>query len=105
MFHADYLTQDLSFYENDITHGIWDQLSSPTGVSEGNMTRFYIARAEPLRLELDAFLRCVAGRTPPEVTAQDGERALRLAAELVASGRTGQPHAVGSGVAATMVAA
>jgi UDP-N-acetylglucosamine 3-dehydrogenase len=105
MFHVDYLAQDLSFYENDITHGMWDRLSSPSGVSEGNMTRFYIARAEPLRLELDAFLRCVVGAASPEVTGQDGERALRLAAELVASGRSCQPHAVEPSLSAAMVAA
>ena len=105
MFHVDYLTQDLSFYENDITHGIWDRLASPAGVTEGNMTRFYIARAEPLRLELDAFLRCVVGAGSPEVSGEDGERALRLAAELVASGRSGQPLAIEPGLISSMVAA
>jgi predicted dehydrogenase len=46
------------------------------------------ARAEPLRLELEDFLRAIHTRTPPRVTAQAGREALSLAlainAEIVA---------------------
>jgi predicted dehydrogenase len=39
----------------------------------------------PLQAELDSFLRSVRERTPPEVTGQDGRRALELADRIVAA--------------------
>jgi predicted dehydrogenase len=91
MFHVDYLTQDLSFYENDATRGNWDALGVPGSVREGNMTRFHIERAEPLRQELEAFVRVIASGEAPQVTGDDGVRALHLALELVAAGERGTP--------------
>lgn len=41
-----------------------------------------LPRAEPLRLELEDFLRAVATRTPPRVTAQAARNALALALEI-----------------------
>jgi predicted dehydrogenase len=39
----------------------------------------------PLQAELDSFLRSVREGTPPEVTGQDGRRALELADRIVAA--------------------
>jgi predicted dehydrogenase len=39
----------------------------------------------PLQAELDSFLRSVRERTPPEVTGEDGRRALELAERIVAA--------------------
>ena len=39
----------------------WDALSMLRGVSEGAMTRFQVARIEPLYAELAAFLQAAAG--------------------------------------------
>ena len=39
-------------------------------------------RAEPLRLELEDFLRSITTRTPPRVTAQAARNALALALEI-----------------------
>jgi predicted dehydrogenase len=44
-----------------------------------SINRLQIEDVEPLRAELEAFLRCVAEDAPPPVTAEDGRRALSLA--------------------------
>lgn len=45
--------------------------------------------SEPLRGELETFCRCVAERTPPPVTGEDGLRAVRLAARIMAACESG----------------
>jgi predicted dehydrogenase len=96
LFHVDYLTQELMLYENEFANMSVPSLPSLSGVSEGNMTRFHIRRGEPLRFELEAFLRAVAGEGEAEPSAEDGSRALRLAIQLVESGRRSMPIVLGS---------
>jgi predicted dehydrogenase len=91
LFHVDYLTQELTLYENEFASGTVTPPTSLCGVSEGNMTRFHIRREEPLRLELETFLGAVNGETEAEPSGEDGSRALRLAIQLVASGRRCTP--------------
>lgn len=89
MFRVDDLTQDLYFYENAQAASLtWPALQTLVGVSEGSMTRFAIQRYEPLKLELQAFLKAVRGEAPVAVTGEDGLAALRLALALVESGET-----------------
>lgn len=91
MFRVDDLTQDLYFYENSqATEGLWHGLQTIKGVSEGSMTRFAIQRREPLRVELESFVRAVKGDAPVAVTGQDGLEALRLSLLLIESGQTHQ---------------
>lgn len=47
-----------------------------------NLQKFDLPRAEPLRLELEDFLRAVRTRTPPRVTGEAGRAALALALEI-----------------------
>jgi predicted dehydrogenase len=62
------------------------------GVSEGSMTRFAIHKIEPLRAELESFVRAVeTGEQSEIVSASDGCAALRLALALVRSGDEHQP--------------
>lgn len=42
-----------------------------------------VKKEEPLRLELESFIRCVKDRTRPEVAGEDGLRALELAERIV----------------------
>ena len=42
-----------------------------------------VKKEEPLRLELESFIRCVKERTRPEVAGEDGLRALELADRIV----------------------
>jgi len=91
MFQANYLTQDLYFYENAAATSIpWGTLSILRGVSEGLMTRFPIGKKEPLRAELDAFLAAVNGENSDIVSGEDGLIALGLALALVKSGKEHQ---------------
>ena len=90
MFRVDSLTQDLFFYEN-AAHTVdeWNAMIVLRGVSEGVMTRFPVAKAEPLRNEIDAFIRSVRDGTPAPVTGRDGVEALRLALALIESSERG----------------
>jgi predicted dehydrogenase len=90
LLHLNYLTQDLTFYENSIATGAEHPLSLLTGVSEGTLLRHIVDRAEPLRLELESFLTSVANKTPPEVGSEDGLKALSLALDLVRSANEGR---------------
>ncbi len=69
---------------------------TPTHPSAGlTFDKADLPRAEPLRLELEDFLRAVRTRTPPRVTAQAARGALALALEI---NRTIAEHAHGAGL-------
>ena len=91
LFRLDDLTQDLYFYENAHANGsLWPALQTLKGVSEGSMTRFALQRYEPLKAELQAFLRAITNNTSVPVTGEDGLAALRLALALVESSKKNQ---------------
>jgi predicted dehydrogenase len=56
------------------------------GVSEGRMIRYVVAKQEPLRAELEAFVAAVRQGVPVPVTGTDGLKALALAQAVVTSG-------------------
>ena len=58
------------------------------GVSEGSMTRYALQRYEPLKAELQAFLKAVEKGAAVPVSGEDGLASLQLALALVESGRT-----------------
>lgn len=89
LFRVDDLTQDLFFYENaEISNNFWPALQTLKGVSEGSMIRYAIQRYEPLKAELQAFVRAIQHDTSVPVTGDDGIAALKLALSMVESGRT-----------------
>src|SRR5437762_14003013 len=90
MFHVNYLTQDLYFYENNYIKTDWDTISNISGVSEGDMVRLRRDKGEPLRAELARFVRGVKGETAPLVSGEDGLAALRVARKLGESGLAGK---------------
>ena len=95
MFLVDYLTQDLYFFENSDAEAVeWDRMALIKGVSEGKMIRYPLRRAEPLKLELEAFARSVLDGTPVPVSGQDGLDALTVAMALLRSGETHEPVSV-----------
>lgn len=55
MFVADTLTADLTFHTNGTVVTTWDYIAQFRGVSEGDVTRFAIAKPEPLRIEHQNF--------------------------------------------------
>jgi UDP-N-acetylglucosamine 3-dehydrogenase len=91
MFRADYLTQDLYFHENaEAAAHNWEQITMLRGVSEGSMVKYVISKREPLRSELEAFMKAVAGEPAGIVSGEDGSEALRLALAMVESGDEGR---------------
>jgi UDP-N-acetylglucosamine 3-dehydrogenase len=89
LFRVDDLTQDLYFYENAQANDVqWTTLAALKGVSEGSMTRYPLQRYEPLKAELQAFLKAVKEGTSVPVSGEDGLEALRLALALVESGQS-----------------
>lgn len=87
MFLANYLSQDLTFFENGAYPVKWDRLSALAGVAEGSSTRLALHKEEPLRVELTTFVAAVRDGTPVTVSGADALRALGLAQALVGSGR------------------
>lgn len=90
MFHANYLTQDLFFYENNYVKTDWDSISMISGVSEGDMVRIRLDKKEPLRIELERFIGAVQGEDVDIVSGEDGLAALRIARKIVQAGLEGR---------------
>jgi predicted dehydrogenase len=91
MLVAETLNADLTFYENGQIASTWDSSQALRGVSEGNATRYALARAEPLRTELEAFRDLVAGDDDaPVVTLAEGLAAVRSAEAVLASAGSGE---------------
>ena len=91
MLEADTLTGDLYFYENAEVRIVWPATQQFRGVSEGNVTRYALARDEPLRVEHEAFLDLIAGRRDSGVvTLESGVEIVRVAEAVLESARTGE---------------
>ena len=89
-FVADTLTADLTFYENGTVATEWESMAAFRGVSEGNVTRFAIAKPEPLRTEHEAFRDAVLGLRSDVVTMQEGLDTLRVAEAVLQSATSRQ---------------
>ncbi|WP_322816661.1 Gfo/Idh/MocA family oxidoreductase [Chloroflexus sp.] len=93
MFVANYLTQDLTFYENDSCQGkAWPELAL-LGVSEGRSIRMKVPRREPLYEELRSFCEAVRYETAPPVSGEAGIAAIEIANQIVNAGLREQPAA------------
>lgn len=90
MFVADTLTADLTFYGNGQVHQTWEDLAQFRGVSEGDVTRFAIAKPEPLRTEHENFRDAVRGLDADIVTLEQGARVVQVCEAMIESSRTNQ---------------
>jgi len=94
LYEVDYITQDLTFYENGYfyengqTLKDFQDLQLFRGVSEGRMIRDKVEKREPLRIEIEDFVQAVRGGRPPRVTGEESLRVLQIAQALVESGQT-----------------
>ena len=88
-FVADTLTADLTFYENGDIDTAWSDIAQFRGVREGNMTRYAIAKPEPLRVEHEQFRDAVLGKEADIVTMRQGMRTVAVAEACIESARTG----------------
>jgi predicted dehydrogenase len=99
MFVADTLNADLTFYANAAVAIEWDAAQQARGVSEGDMTRFALARREPLLVEHEAFCDLLQG-VPGEgvaVTLREGLETVRSAEAVLRSAATGTTQSLDHG--------
>jgi predicted dehydrogenase len=81
----------LYFYENSLVNDVqWATLQTIKGVSEGSMTRYAIPRFEPLKAELQSFLKALQDGKPVPISGEDGLAALKISLALIESGQTHQ---------------
>lgn len=93
---ADTLTMDLTFYENGTVDSEWSAMAAFRGVREGDVTRYAIAKPEPLVSELSAFVAAVRGDTSSIVTLEQGLNTVRVAEALRRSAYGGETVKVGA---------
>jgi predicted dehydrogenase len=88
---VDTLTADLTFYANGAVSTDWEAIRNFRGVSEGDVTRFAIARREPLVVEHEHFRDAVAsGDETGIVTSAQGLRTVEISTAVLESAATGQ---------------
>lgn len=90
-FVADTLSVDLTFYANGTLTTEWDSVANFRGVSEGDVTRYALAKREPLRVEHEAFRDAVLGLRDDYVTLEQGLATLVVAEGVIRSAQTGEP--------------
>ena len=95
-FVADTLTADLTFYANGSIPVTRDDIAAFRGVSEGNVTRYAIAKPEALRVEHENFRDAVLGKDADIVTLQQGMITVVVAEAAIESARTGQTITLGA---------
>lgn len=83
MLVANYLTQDLIFYENDSCAGQHWPALAVMGVTEGQMVRLKVQRREPLYEELRSFATAVRDGVAPAMRSEDALHALVMAHQLI----------------------
>ena len=88
-FIADTLTADLTFYANGVTASEWEAVRAFRGVAEGDMTRFAIAKREPLLVEHERFRDAVLGKDSDIVTLAEGLRTVQVAEAMLQSAAAG----------------
>ena len=86
---ADTLSADLTFYGNGSTATTWSDVQQFRGVSEGDVTRYAIAKPEPLRTEHESFRDAVLGLPADIVTLEQGMATVQVASSVLESARSG----------------
>jgi predicted dehydrogenase len=79
MFTANYMSQEIYFYENEFTKKNLDYNKGFMNIIEGKKVKLEIEKKEPLKIELNAFIDCIKENIEPAVTGQDGLEALKIA--------------------------
>jgi predicted dehydrogenase len=90
MLVANYLTQELCYYENSLGDRNWDHPPGSPAVAEGRTIRYPISPCDPLQAQLEAFVRSILHDKPFPVGGEDGLRAILLAQRLVEAGHQGR---------------
>jgi len=88
-FVADTLTADLTFHANGALSTQWEALRNFRGVAEGDVTRFALAKPEPLVIEHERFRDAVCGRPAELVTLREASRTVEVCAAVLESATSG----------------
>ncbi len=87
MFVIDYLNQDLFLYENGYFKEPISYTEVLKGVLEGKMIKFHINKKEPLRQELEEFVKSVKEDREPLVTGEVATENLVIALKFLESAK------------------
>lgn len=87
---ADTAMGDLTFYENGSFPVEWDQIANFRGVSEGEVTRYALAKREPLAVEHEHFRDAILGVSDEHVSMDEGLTTLRVLEAILESAKTGE---------------
>ncbi len=90
---ADTVLADLTLYANGVRGDSWAELAQFGGVQEGDVTRFALAKIEPLLAEHLDFQALVSNRANDACDINDGIKTL-AAAERVLGGPSWEPRRV-----------
>lgn len=90
MLVADYITQELYFYEKQFAAKYSDFKSGFKMGTEGKKVKIDIKTSEPLRNELVEFIGSIKNNKDPIVSGKDGLEALDIAQKFIASSKTGK---------------
>lgn len=89
MFELDYLTQKLTFTKSDLAHPQLIAGYAPTFT--GDVLEIEVQTHEPLKAQLDAFVRAARTGERPYVDGEDGAWAVRIANALLEAASTVRP--------------
>ena len=89
MFELDYLTQNLTFTSSNIERP--ELIGGYATTFSGNVAKIEVEMVEPLRAQLDEFVRILHGGARPQVDAEDGLWAVRLANALLMAATEHRP--------------
>lgn len=95
---ADTITGDLTFHENGHLPAESDALSVFRGMTEGNATRYALAKREPLLMEHEAFRDAILGTRNATVSLQEGLSTLQVVEAALESARSYRNVSVSRGV-------
>ncbi len=88
MFSANYITQELYFYEKQFASKYSDYESRFKMGTEGKKIKISVKPSEPLKNELEAFIECIKDDKEPTVAGKDGMEALDIAQKFLESSKT-----------------
>ena len=86
----------MTFHAIGVAPVEWDSLASFRGVVQGDMTRYAIAKPEPLAVELTAFRDAVRGTSNGVVPIRDAARVVGVAEALLRSSVTAETESLSS---------
>jgi UDP-N-acetylglucosamine 3-dehydrogenase len=89
MFELDYLTQRLTFTKSDLAHPELIAGYAPTFT--GDVAEMPVATHEPLKAQLDAFVRAIRTGERPYVDGEDGAWAVMIATSLLRAAAEARP--------------